>query len=85
MSSAVVFVSGLLTAGYAVAALFFLRFWRETRDRLFGFFATSFLILSVQRVLITFTAWGDVVYVLRLFAYALIIVAIVDKNRAARA
>lgn len=81
MSSGVLFVSGLLTTGYAIAALFFLRFWRDTHDRLFGLFATAFSILSLQRILITFTRLGDVVYVIRLAAFLLIIVAIVEKNR----
>lgn len=81
------FISGLLASGYAVAALFFLRFWHRSRDRLFGFFAASFLLLFVQRVALALTA--DLVadaawyYVVRLLAFVLIIVAIVDKNRSA--
>ncbi len=43
------FIYGLLAAGYAVAALYFLKFWRQTRDRLFAFFAASFALLFVQR------------------------------------
>src|SRR5688572_13722616 len=42
------FVAGLLVMGYAVAALFFLRFRRETRDRLFAFFAAAFALLALQ-------------------------------------
>ncbi len=79
------FISGLLAAGYAVAALFFLRFWRSSRDRLFGFFAASFFLLFLQRValalasdLVGNAAWY---YVVRLLAFSLIIVAIADKNR----
>jgi hypothetical protein len=82
------FLTGVLVAGYAVAALFFLKFWKQTGDRIFGFFAASFALLVVQRVALGWaigsgsdTTWY---YVMRLLAFVLIIVAIVDKNRAAR-
>ena len=39
----VAFVGGVLTAGFTVAALFFLRFWKRTGDRLFLTFAGAFL------------------------------------------
>ena len=35
-------VSGAIMMGYLVAGLFFLRFWQETRDRLFLIFAVAF-------------------------------------------
>lgn len=83
----VLFVSGMLGAGYLVAALHFLKFWRRTGDRLFAFFAATFALLFVQRValalatdLIADTAWY---YVIRLIAFALIVVAVIDKNRSA--
>ncbi len=81
-------VSGLLVMGYAVAGLFFLRFWRETRDRLFGIFAGAFWMLAVQRFLLVAleqTSSSDDVwlYGVRLLAFVLILVAIVDKNRSA--
>ncbi|HYO75195.1 MAG TPA: DUF5985 family protein, partial [Thermoanaerobaculia bacterium] len=40
-------ISGALFAGYAVAALFFLRFWVSSRDRLFAMFSAAFAILAV--------------------------------------
>ena len=85
MSPTVLFMSGVLAMGYAVAGLCFVRFWRESRDRLFAWFAAAFILLALQRVLITFAASaGDALYLLRLAAFGLIIAAIVDKNRAAR-
>lgn len=82
-------ISGMLAAGYLVAALFFMKFWRETADRLFAFFAAAFGLLFVQRIalavasdLVTDTAWY---YAIRLLAFALIVIAIVDKNRNASA
>jgi hypothetical protein len=85
------FVSGFLVLGYLVAALFFLRFWRQTSDRLFAYFAASFTLLALQRVALSVSIGGrspdDTIwyYALRLLAFVLILVAIVDKNRARRA
>lgn len=82
-------VSGMLVAAYAVASLFFLRFWNETRDRLFGIFAGAFFLLGLQRLLLALmeTSPGGTVwlYGIRLLAFVLILGAIVDKNRGARA
>ena len=78
-------VSGALIAGYAVAGLFFLRFWRETRDRLFGIFAGAFWLLALQRLLLALFQDPDReqlwLYGIRLLAFVLILAAIVDKNR----
>ena len=81
----VVFVGGLLAAGYLVAAVFFLRFWRESGDRLFAMFAAAFVLLTLQRVLLALQVslmedevWS---YVIRLVAFLLILFAIIDKNR----
>ena len=78
-------VSGALLMGYAVTALFFLRFWSASRDRLFAMFALAFGVLAVQRFAITMTRETmedqTVFYLLRLAAYLVIIVAIIDKNR----
>lgn len=83
----VLFVSGLLVAGYAVAALYFVRFWRQSRDRLFAWFALAFTLLLVQRAALALApglfpsaTWY---YSVRLLAFALILAAIIDKNRAA--
>lgn len=81
------FVAGLLVMGYTVAALFFARFWRQSGDRLFLFFAAAFALLAVQRASLAAAAvilpiaptW---LYLIRLTAFLLIIIAIVDKNRA---
>ena len=80
-----VLIAGALAAGYAVAGLFFLRFWSRTRDRLFLMFAVAFWLLSVQRIATVVTAsWledSTSLYVLRLVAFLIILVAIIDKNR----
>lgn len=81
----VALTSGMLVAGYLVAALFFLRFRRETGERLFLAFSVAFALLAVQRLalaLIPRSERNDVlIYGLRLLAFVLILAAIVDKNR----
>jgi hypothetical protein len=84
MTRAADLVPGAIAMGYAVAGLFFLRFWRQTRDRLFLIFAISFWLLGAQRLALALTA--EIVeshtgfYLVRLFAFLLILLAIVDKN-----
>ena len=82
----ILLISGAIVMGYAVAGLFFLRFWRETRDRLFAIFAAAFWLLGLQRLALAAlplapeeATW---LYVARLLAFLLILWAIVDKNRA---
>ena len=82
MSTIVIFLSGALVAMFAVAALFFLRFWRETSDRLFLFFSCAFALLALQRILTLLDTASVFVYLPRLIAFALIIAAIGEKNRA---
>jgi hypothetical protein len=84
MSAPVLFLSGILAMGYAVASLFFLRFWRRTHDRLFAWFAAAFALLAVQRAVLSLAEPHEAFYLMRLAAFVLIIIAIADKNRAAR-
>ena len=81
----ILFISGLLVAGYLVAGLFFLRFWKQSRDRLFVFFAAAFGLLAAQRAALAAldrpAAEATWLYAIRLLAFLLILAAIVDKNR----
>lgn len=78
-------LSGILVTLEATIALFFLRFWTTSRDRLFAMFAGAFALLSVQRLLIAMTdevlEQQAPLYLLRLAAFVVIVIAIVDKNR----
>ena len=78
-------LSGILVAEYLVIALFFLRYWVTSRDRLFLMFSVAFTILAVQRGAIALTREGlehqAPLFLLRLAAFVVIIVAVVDKNR----
>jgi uncharacterized membrane protein len=78
-------ISGALIAGYAMVALFFLRFWVSARERLFALFALAFAVLALQRLALSVTHGSmenqTIFYLLRLAAFAIILIAIVDKNR----
>ena len=80
--------NGALAVTQAIIALFFYKFWSRSGDRLFMLFATAFLILAGQRLVLTVAReWGENMvwlYGLRLTAFVLIVYAIVDKNRARR-
>ena len=75
------FVSGLLVMGYMVVAVFFLRFWRDSRDALFACFSAAFTLLAIGRALLGVIHPAEVLYVIRLIAFLLIIAAVVIKNR----
>jgi hypothetical protein len=78
------FLAGAVTMGCMVASAFFVRFWRKTADRLFLAFAAAFGLLALNQILAAILEAGDertpFVYVLRVLAFILILVAIVDKN-----
>ncbi len=79
------FLMGAIAMASCVAAVFFLRFWRDTGDRLFLIFAAAFVLLAITRIGLALsneqmeghTDW----YWVRLAAFLLIVFAIVDKNR----
>lgn len=78
-------LSGAMALACSAIGLFFLRFWRKSRDRLFLMFAVAFWILGVNRLALSMLAVEDegrtYLYVVRFFAFLLILIAIVDKNR----
>jgi membrane-associated PAP2 superfamily phosphatase len=82
------FIAGATAAGCLVIALFFLRYWRQTADRLFAAFALAFSLFGVNRLLLALLAEDNeartYVYLVRLLAFLVIIGAIVEKNRPRR-
>ena len=84
-SPLVVFLQGICVAASWTIGLVFLRFWRDTHDRLFAYFAAGFWLLSASWALLVLTSTSDesrpYIYGLRLVAFLLIITGIVDKNR----
>ena len=68
------------------ASLYFVKFWRQSQDRLFAIFALAFAVLGTSRLVLAVLdednearTW---VYALRLAAFVLIVAAVIDKNRA---
>lgn len=80
---------GALAMAAWIAGLFFLRFWRASRDRLFVFFALAFWLLAINWLARALIRWEPSaqheVFLLRLVAFTLIIVGVIDKNRRAKA
>ncbi|HWA89846.1 MAG TPA: DUF5985 family protein [Rhizomicrobium sp.] len=78
------FLSGMITAGYLVAAVFFLRFWKRTGDALFAAFGASFVLFAISQSLsVSFDFLHDdktAVFVLRLVGFGLLLAAIARKN-----
>lgn len=75
---------GAVAACCLVAGLFFLRFWRLTGDRLFLLFCVAFWIFAANWVVLGLGGpLAEHLYVLRLMTFAVIALAIVDKNRRA--
>ena len=77
-------MAGAVTLGFFVAAGFFLRFWRRTRDRLFLAFAAAFVLLAANQALAAVLGAGDELtpytYLLRVLGFVLILYALIDKN-----
>jgi hypothetical protein len=78
-------ILGAIAMASWVAAMFFLRFWKNTRDRFFLFFAVAFFAEALNRAALGLTTVSKeqepFFYLARLLAFGLIIVAIIDKNR----
>jgi hypothetical protein len=78
------FITGLLTAGYTVAGLFFFSFWRRTGDSLFATFGVAFWLMALNQALPVLLGIPreeqSGIYLLRLAAFILIIIAVLGKN-----
>jgi hypothetical protein len=79
-------MAGATAMGSLVIALFFFRFWRNSRDRFFLYFALSFLVQGGHRIYAAVAFAGvanessPLHYVFRVLAYALILWAVLEKN-----
>ncbi len=86
------FLAGISMATFAASGLFFVKLWRAAQDRFFAFFAIACGLLSIERVVALFvqgvfdsdlvplpesTSW---IYLIRLLAFLMIVIAIVSKN-----
>ena len=79
------FLLGSLTALSATISIFFLKFQRESKDRLFGFFAAAFGVLAIDWLAHALVnprhESQHYLFLIRLLAFLLILAGIADKNR----
>jgi Family of unknown function (DUF5985) len=79
------FLAGVITMGCWTVGLMFLRLWRDSGERLFAMFGAAFWALALNWVALTIVTPAaesrHVFYLIRLAAFALIILGIIDKNR----
>lgn len=87
------FLSGICAATFFGCAVYFLKFWRSSRDAFFAYFSIACVLIALERVMTLFVAGTMVsvaspeseanswVYLFRFGAFVLISIAILDKNR----
>lgn len=79
-----IWMQGAIAIGYLVVAIFFIQFWLETRERLFLFFATGFVVLTIHRAMLGLASedldWRAVTFSLRLAGYVIILIGIIDRR-----
>lgn len=78
----------MLAMASLIASLLFRRYWRASGDRLFVFFAIAFAMFAVNWLALSavdpaFEA-RHLIYLIRLAAFVVIIIGIIDKNSRAR-
>lgn len=85
MNEALVFMYGALSTLSLVAGLFFLRYWRLTRDPFFVWFATAFWTFALNWTVLAHDAEASAPtplgFVFRLAGFLQILTAILLKNR----
>lgn len=78
------FLLGVVATSSFIAGVFFLKFWKQTNDSLFLAFAIAFIVEGLNRCAVLFlekpNEGSPVIYIVRLFAFLLILWAIVKKN-----
>ena len=85
MGTATLILMGAVAMASFVAAMFFLRFWQQTGDRLFLYFAIAFGLDGATRFVLGLSHVSDetepLFYLGRLVTFGLIILAVFEKNR----
>ncbi len=83
-----VFFDGAVTMGCVVAGLLFLRFWRESRDTLFVYFAVAFWMFAISYAVLGLVPPADekrpYVFLIRLIGFGAILWGVARKNRSSR-
>ena len=78
------FLLGIIATSSVTAGVFFLKFWKQTRDSLFLAFGLAFVVEGLNRcavLLLAKPSEGNLyIYIVRLLAFLLILGAILHKN-----
>jgi hypothetical protein len=78
------FLLGIIVTASFVSALYFLKFWHKTRDQLFLAFALAFAIEGANRIGFLFlerpNEGSALIYMVRMLAFLIILMAILHKN-----
>lgn len=84
MNSMIDFLSGAVALAYLVAGVYFLRFWRRTKDALFLGFAVAFMLLALNQIIASALGSTDeragYSYLLRIVGFLVILGTIIGKN-----
>jgi uncharacterized membrane protein HdeD (DUF308 family) len=84
MSILETFLLGVIATSSLTASVFFLKFWKQTRDSLFFVFGLAFFVEGLNRCAVLFLAkpneGSPYIYIVRLLAFLLILAAILHKN-----
>jgi hypothetical protein len=77
------FLLGCIFSGFMVVTGHFFKFWKATGDPFFFLFAMAFFLFGLEQLYVLFVGveTPSYIYILRLVASCLILIAIVQKNR----
>ena len=86
---AILFLSGITVVTFAASGVFFFKFYKTSRDPFYLYFCLACWLLSIERIAIlafigpakTSGETSPWVYLIRLVAFLLIMIAIINKNR----
>lgn len=76
-------LSGAIMMGFFIIGLFFTRFWKQTSDLFFLVFSISFYLMGIERLMLAICYDSEsrpLLYILRLLAFVMIIIAVIYKN-----
>ncbi len=81
----ILYLYGAMSMAAFAITVFFFRFWQRTNERLFAFFSLAFFLLGIERVVL-FLYYSEefesaTTYLIRLAAFIVIILGVIDKNR----
>lgn len=87
--SIILFLSGITFITFAASGVFFLKFYKTSRDPFYLYFCLACWLLAIERVAIlvfigpakTSGESSPWVYLIRLIAFLMIMIAIINKNR----